>query len=58
MADQSQMHEGTHASSYDKDELAIVDRLMLIRFGWKLVDGLGKVSFNLDQQRQYFCGAM
>ena len=36
----------------------IIDRSMLVCFGWKLVDGLGKLSSNLDQQRQYFCGAM
>ena len=46
------MHEGTRVRSYDEGELPIIDRLMLVRFGWELVDGLGKVSSNLDQQQQ------
>ncbi len=46
------MHEETRASSYNGDKLAIVDVWMLARFGWELVDGLGKVSSNPGQQRQ------
>ena len=46
------MHEGTRASSYDEDELAIVDRSMLVKIGWEVVDGVGKVSSNNNQQRQ------
>ena len=46
------MHKGIRANLYDEDELASIDGSMLTRFGWELVDGLGKVSFNLGQQQQ------
>ena len=45
------MHEGTCACSYNEDEFAIIDGSMLVCFGLELVDGLGKVSSNPDQQR-------
>ena len=51
------MYEGTCASSYDEDDLAIVDGSMLAKIGWGLVDGLSKVSSNIGQQRQLSRGA-
>ena len=35
-----------------KASSAIIDRSMLAKFGWELVNGLGKVPSNIGQQRQ------